>query len=671
MDEVDVLSSNPKYAESAHLEPRNGISALPCSVNSTLKFESQNLEQVHESVFNNEELKNIRELILTHTDIQNLPSSFTANLGNLIRLNLEENRLDQLPLNMRNLLKLQHLNISHNCFKVLSEEIGYLVTLQTLRLESNSLVELPDSVCSLVNLRQLCIANNNLRILPSEISKLVKLEKLDVSGNILEDLPESMSQLTNLCHFSAASNKLSYLSESFTHLNKLTTLNLSYNSMYEVPYCLFTGLPNVSVLYLSHNYIDSFSEVPNCSNKLRRLRLDHNCLYTIPRWIFRDTCKHLLEFNISHNKYMIGVSNEVFISESSLKSLDLSDCSLTTTCVKFLHGLKSLEYLNMGNSKCVNNELNGNSGNIFWDIPISELRNSCNLQGLILCGVGLGALPEDIIQLSQLQHLDLCSNDLNWLPDSFCSLIRLKSCLLSNNALELLPMQLGNLEALKELRLDGNKLYSLPESMTRLEQLEILDLYGNTLEEVPGILNNMPSLKGLDLEYNCFDVLKSLKGDNFLDKYIYMKCNIRSRLTSIYPPRMDCERPPLDCDMCLSGDDKSSNTFDEEVEIENIPDENDSHSYVCKEEEEEEEENWDATDEVNDNFDPTFLPLSPRKKVQHHRALLVMDSLISSSDNFCPADIHVPPVKTFPRPKCASNLSFQAVEGQFDDVSSG
>lgn len=55
-------------------------------------------------------------------------------------------------------------------------------------------------------------------------------------------------------------------------------------------------------------------------------------------------------------------------------------------------------------------------------------------------------------------------------------------------------------------------------------------------------------------------------------------------------------------------DDKSSNTFDEEVEIENIPDENDSHSYVCKEEEEE-EENWDATDEVNDNFDPTCKPV--------------------------------------------------------------
>jgi Leucine-rich repeat (LRR) protein len=157
---------------------------------------------------------------------------------------------------------------------------------------------------------------------------------------------------------------------------------------------------------------------------------------------------------------MNGISYEVFVSASSLKSLDLSDCRLTTTSVTFLRGLKSLEHLNMGNNKCVNNKEDIHTGNVFWDIPISELRNSCNLQDLILCGVGLASLPEDIIQLSRLQHLDLCSNDLNWLPDEFCNLVQLKSCLLSNNALALLPMQLGNLEALKELCLDGNKVCS-------------------------------------------------------------------------------------------------------------------------------------------------------------------------------------------------------------------
>jgi Leucine-rich repeat (LRR) protein len=458
MDEVDILTSNPKYTESTQSKSKNGISVLPFFVNGTLKVESQNAEQVQEIVFNNEAFKNITELILAHTNLQSLPSSFTVNLGNLIHLNLEENGLSQLP-NMKNLLKLQHLNISHNCLNVLSEDIGNLIMLQTLRLENNSLVELPDNVCGLVNLQQLCIANNSLRILPSDIGRLVKLEELDVSGNILEDLPGSVSQLTNLCHFSAASNKLSHLSESFTHLNKLTTLNVSHNSICEVPCCLFTGLPNVSVLDLSDNYIFSFNEVPNCVSRLRRLRLDHNCLFTIPQWIFQDTCKYMLEFNVSYNKCMTGFSNEVFISASNLKSLDVSDCSLTTTSVAFLRGLKNLEYLNMGNRDCVDNEKKRGTGNIFWDIPINEMRNSCSIRDLILCGVGLAGLPEDI-QLSQLQHLDLRSNDLNWLPDAFCNLVQLKSCLLSNNALALLPMQLGNLESLKELSLDGNKVCS-------------------------------------------------------------------------------------------------------------------------------------------------------------------------------------------------------------------
>lgn len=460
MDEIVAVPSNSKHTESTELETKNGFSMLPCSINSDFKFESQNIKQLHKIMFNTRGLKKIRELVLTHSDLQDLPSSFTLNLGNLIHLNLEENKLSQLPLNMKKLLKLQHLNISHNCFKALSEDIGNLIMLQTLRLESNSLVELPENICNLRNLRQLSIANNSLRTLPNDIGKLAKLEDLDISGNLIEDLPKSVFQLTNLCHFNAASNKLSYLSESFTHLNKLRTLNLAHNLMYEVPYCLFTGLPNVSELDLSHNYINDFSEAPNCTSRLRRLKLDHNSLLTLPQWIFRDTCKCLLKLDISYNICMIGISKEICTSASNLKMLDLSNCGLSTTSVVFLHRLKSLEYLNMGNNKYNTNKHNTYVCNIFWDLPINELKSSCHLQVLILCSVGLAAVPEDIIQLKALQYLDLCSNKLHWLPNSFSNLVNLKSCHLSNNTLAFLPMQLGNLEGLKELSLNGNQVCS-------------------------------------------------------------------------------------------------------------------------------------------------------------------------------------------------------------------
>ncbi|PNF32880.1 hypothetical protein B7P43_G01832 [Cryptotermes secundus] len=673
MDEIDAVPSNSKHTESAEFEAKNGISMLPCCIKSDFKFESQNTKQLHKIIFNTGGHKRIRELVLTHSDLQNLPSSFILNLGNLIHLNLEDNKLSQLPLIMRKLLKLQHLNISHNCFKALSEDIGNLIMLQTLRLENNSLVDLPENICNLMNLRELSIANNSLKTLPNGIGKLAKLEHLDISGNLLEDLPKSMFQLTNLCHFNAASNKLSYLSESFTHLNKLRTLNLAHNVMYEVPYCLFTGLPNVSELDLSHNYIRNFSEAPNCTSKLRRLKLDYNSLLTLPQWIFRDTCKCLLKLDISCNKYMNGISNEIYSSASNLKMLDLSNCALSTTSVVFLHRLKSLEYLNMGNYKYRTVKHKMCAGNIFWDLPIGELKKSCHLQVLILCNVGLAAISEDIIQLKVLQYLDLSSNKLHWLPNSFSDLVNLKSCHLSNNTLAVLPVQLGNLEGLKELSLDGNQLHSLPESMAKLQHLELLDLYDNTLEEVPEVLRSMPSLKSLDLEWNCFDVLQSLKDDNFLDRYIQMKCSMRSRLTGFLSPRMDCKRPPLECDspslgyeLCVSADYPNSSNFSEEMEREDFSGLSHCTSDINREEE---EENWDLSDDINDSFDPSFLPTSQKKKVRHQRALIVMGSLISSPDNFCPADVHVPPVKTLGRSKRISALSFQAVEGQFDDIS--
>ena len=440
-------------------EPKNGTSHLPLLENYTLKLESKNVEQLHERVFDTKSLENIKALVLTKSELQNLPSTFTLNLGNLIHLNLEENKFSHLPSDMKYLKHLQHFNISNNCLKSLPEDIGLLNELRYLNLENNTLSELPDSICELRNLVYLNIADNNLKTLPNDVGKLQNLEKLDISGNALEDLPESLGLLSNLSHLSAASNKLSCLPEGFTHFTKLTILNLSHNSLYDVPYCLFTGLPNVSVLDLSHNYIDDFSKAPTCLSKLKTLNVSHNTLFCMPQWIFQDTCRQLIDLNLSHNRYMNGIGSDIFMSASNLKQLDVSDCNLSTTSVTFLCGLHNLESLNVGNKIDLNNKRSSEHGNVFWDLPVKELNQTVKIRELVMCGVGLAGLQDDIGKLCVLQYIDLRSNELNWLPEAFCDLKNLKTCLLSNNGLALLPSQIGNMAALRELSLDGNKVF--------------------------------------------------------------------------------------------------------------------------------------------------------------------------------------------------------------------
>lgn len=661
MDNNGILFSITS-SETPQSRPKNGTSVLPFSANCTLKLESKNVEQLHEIVFNAESLENIRTLELTKTELQNLPNSFTLNLGNLIHLNLEENKFTSLPPYMKKLKRLQHFNISNNCLKSLPEDIGMLDELRDLNLANNNLTVLPDDICELKKLVHLIIADNNLKTLPDDVGNLQNIEKLDISGNVLEDLPESMGRLNNLVHLSAASNKLSSLPEGFTHFNKLTVLNLSYNSLYDVPYCLFIGLPNISLLDLSHNYIDDFSKAPTCVSKLRILNISHNTMFCMPRWIFQDTCRQLLELNLSHNRYMNGISNDVFISESSLKSVDISDCNLTTTSVNFLSGLHNLESLNIGNKMDPNNKQSSEYGNVFWDLPVKEMSNTVKIRELTMCGVGLAGLQEDIVKMSALQYIDLRSNELNWLPDAFCDLINLKTCLLSNNGLALLPSQIGKLIALKELILDGNKLHTLPETVAELVQLEYLDLYDNNFEEVPTAIKNLTNLKGLDLEYNCFETSESVE---YVDTYPLMKCSIRKRLTGNSQFRKDSKKQSTDNDnLYSSADEATSSLYGEDNEKESFCDGKFENN-------EDYEENWDNEDEFNDSFDPTLLPPSPHRKQRIRRALLVEESLISSPDNFCPADIHVPSIKLWNRTKRITSNPLPVVEGQFDDSSIG
>eukprot|EP01041_Mallomonas_annulata_P013666 gene13666-29056_t len=67
-----------------------------------------------------------------------------------------------------------------------------------LDLGNNGLTDLPPSISSLTSLQELYLSDNNLTTLPDTFSKLHELRVLDMRGNKVKILPESVKSLPKL-----------------------------------------------------------------------------------------------------------------------------------------------------------------------------------------------------------------------------------------------------------------------------------------------------------------------------------------------------------------------------------------------------------------------------------------------------------------------------------------
>lgn len=110
-------------------------------------------------------------------------------------LRLENNCLSTLSGggNLKDLHLLKILNISHNLFHNLPDDIYLLKNLNELYVSNNKLKKLCENICLLENLRVLDVSNNYLKSLPENIGSLVSLRKFDATNNIqLKKLPKSV-----------------------------------------------------------------------------------------------------------------------------------------------------------------------------------------------------------------------------------------------------------------------------------------------------------------------------------------------------------------------------------------------------------------------------------------------------------------------------------------------
>src|SRR2546430_2516286 len=102
---------------------------------------------------------------------------------------------------------------------------------------------------------------------------------------------------------------------------------------------------------------------------------------------------------------------------------------------------------------------------------------------LDLSRLTLSAIPDSIVELTNLQILSLSSNQITAIPDSLAQLTTLQVLHLNGNQIPAIPDSLAQLAKLRVLYLNGNQINAIPESLAQLANLLILDLDGNPLPE--------------------------------------------------------------------------------------------------------------------------------------------------------------------------------------------
>jgi len=396
-------------------------------------------------------------------------------LYSITDLNLESNKISNLPDGIFECKNLTFLNLNFNLIEKIADPIVKLRKIETLLLQNNEFKEIPKSVYQLKNLKRLSLRANKITDISQDIKNLKKLNDLDVSKNEITELPKEFYQLFELKKLELNSNQLTNLDKKFEKLSKLEYIDLSNNDINDINFS-FKNFYHLKQINLEKN---ENLEIKSVFAAFKD--------YPKPLCISSNPAK---KFN-PVNKYTvikISLKNEIPQNISDIKNLNELDVSKLNELNSevFFYAIKNIKRPMILTNRAAENAIDTSVllVKISQDMDIrDEYMKLKNLKVFRFSGSKIRNLNKNIGKLSLLTEIKVFNNLITELPESIGLLSNLEILDVSDNKLTELPDTIVNLFNLKILNISNNQITKLPENIGKLKNLQKISIKGNPLDE--------------------------------------------------------------------------------------------------------------------------------------------------------------------------------------------
>uniref|UniRef100_UPI0037E9A884 leucine-rich repeat-containing G-protein coupled receptor 5-like n=1 Tax=Semicossyphus pulcher TaxID=241346 RepID=UPI0037E9A884 len=329
-------------------------------------------------------LYNLKVLMLQNNQLKSVPAEAFNNLHNLQSLRLDANHISSVPVGcFSGLRSLRHLWLDDNSLTgVPVEALSDLPALQAMTLALNHISHVPDHAFSKLG-RLVVLHLNNNRIVsmgPNCFHGLHSLETLDLNYNNLVEFPTAIRSLSHLKELGFHSNNIQSIPEhAFTGNPSLITIFFYDNPIQSVGRSAFQNLPELRTLSL--NGAADLTEFPDLTGtkslesltitgaritslpssmceqlpNLQLLDLSYNQIQSLPSF---SGCESVQKIDLHHNE-IEELEENTFHGLMSLRSLDLSWNRLSSVKLNSFSALPALTKLDLSSNQLASLPLTG------------------------------------------------------------------------------------------------------------------------------------------------------------------------------------------------------------------------------------------------------------------------------------------------------------------------